>query len=235
MGILGICPMFLSACYTILHLTDYFKEKVMSQEIKVWDPLVRLFHWSLVLFFVVSYLSGEDESTVHIYAGYIVLGLITFRLLWGFIGTKYARFSNFVRAPKDIIRYFKSFLKGSPKHYLGHNPLGGAMIIALLISLFMVSYTGLKLYAVEEGLGPLAEGDNISLISNAYADSDEQDEGEKHSDKKKGEDFWEELHEFFANFTVFLIFLHIAGVYVSGYLDKENLVKAMITGRKKQD
>jgi len=204
----------------------------MSQEIKVWDPFVRLFHWSLVLFFVVSYLSGEEESTLHIYAGYIVLGLIIFRLLWGFIGTKYARFSNFVRAPKDIIRYFKGILKGRPKHYLGHNPLAGAMIVALLISLFMVSYTGLKLYAVEEGLGPLAEGNNIILISRAHADSDEDDE---HADKKEGEDFWEELHEFFSNFTVFLIFLHIAGVYISSYLDKENLVKAMITGRKKQD
>lgn len=206
----------------------------MSDGIKVWDPLVRLFHWSLVLFFVVAYLSGEEESDIHIYSGYIVLGLITFRLLWGFIGTKYARFSNFVRAPKDIIDYLKSFLKGHPKHYLGHNPLGGVMVVTLLISLFMVSYTGLKLYAVEEGLGPLAEGNNISLISRAYADSDEHKE-DKYSVNKDSEDFWEELHEFFANFTVFLVLLHIAGVYFSGHLHKENLVKAMITGRKKQD
>lgn len=206
----------------------------MSQEIKVWDPLVRLFHWSLVIFFVVAYLSGEEESSIHIYSGYIILGLVTFRLLWGFIGTKYARFSNFVRAPKDIILYLKSFLKGHPKHYLGHNPLGGAMIIALLISIFMVSYTGLKLYAVEEGLGPLAEGNNITLISRAYADSDD-DDGDKYSENEEDEDFWEELHEFFANFTVFLIFLHIAGVYVSSRLEKENLVKAMITGKKKQN
>lgn len=204
----------------------------MSHEVKVWDPLVRIFHWSLVLFFVIAYLSGEDESIIHIYSGYAVLGLITFRVFWGIIGTKYARFSNFVHTPKYVIRYFKGLLTGSAKHYLGHNPLGGVMVVALLISLFMVSFSGLKLYAVEEGLGPLAAGNNITLMSSAYADSDEKHEDDEHD---QAEEFWEEIHEFFANFTLLLVILHIAGVYISGYLHKENLVKAMITGRKKQE
>lgn len=204
----------------------------MSHEVKVWDPLVRIFHWSLVLFFVIAYLSGEDESIIHIYSGYAVLGLITFRVFWGIIGTKYARFSNFVHTPKYVIRYFKELLTGSAKHYLGHNPLGGVMVVALLISLFMVSFSGLKLYAVEEGLGPLAAGNNITLMSSAYADSDEKHEDDEHD---QAEEFWEEIHEFFANFTLLLVILHIAGVYISGYLHKENLVKAMITGRKKQE
>jgi len=207
----------------------------MSQKIKVWDPLVRLFHWSLVLFFTVAYFTGEEEGILHIYSGYIVLGLITFRLLWGFIGSKYARFSNFIHTPQYIFSYFKSLIKGQPKHYLGHNPLGGAMVITLLISLFMVSYTGLKLYAVEEGLGPLAQGNTISVISNAYADSEDNDEGRKHSVNEDDEEFWEELHEFFANFTLLLVFLHIAGVFFSSKLHKENLAKAMITGLKKKD
>ena len=207
----------------------------MSADIKVWDPLVRVFHWSLVLFFTIAYLSGEEESSIHIYSGYIVLGLISFRLIWGLIGTKYARFSNFVRAPKDVLAYFKSMLKRHPKRYLGHNPLGGAMVIALLISLFMVSFTGLKLYAVEEGLGPLAGDNKISLISSAYADSDERDEDDKSSKNSSNEDFWEELHEFFANFTVLLVILHVSGVFISGKLEDENLVKAMITGIKKQE
>lgn len=204
----------------------------MSHEVKVWDPLVRIFHWSLVLLFVIAYLSGEDESSIHIYSGYAVLGLITFRVIWGIIGTKYARFSNFVHTPKYVFRYFKGLLTGSAKHYLGHNPLGGVMVVVLLISLFMVSFSGLKLYAVEEGLGPLAAGNNITLMSSAYADLDEKHENDKHDQE---EEFWEEIHEFFANFTILLVILHIAGVYISGYLHKENLVKAMITGRKEQE
>ncbi len=210
----------------------------MSQKIKVWDLLVRLFHWSLVLFFTVAYFTGEEEGILHIYSGYIVLGLITFRVLWGFIGSKYARFSNFIRTPKYVFNYFKSYIKGQPKHYVGHNPLGGAMVITLLISLFMVSYTGLKLYAVEEGLGPLAQGNTISVISSAYADSDDNDEKRNHSvneEDEEDEEFWEELHEFFANFTLLLVFLHIAGVFVSSKLHKENLAKAMITGLKRKD
>jgi cytochrome b len=204
----------------------------MSHEVKVWDPLVRTFHWSLVLFFVIAYLSGEDESDIHIYSSYVVLGLITFRVFWGIIGTKYARFSDFIHTPKYVYRYFKGLLTGSAQRYLGHNPLGGVMVVTLLISLFMVSFSGLKLYAVEEGLGPLAEGNNITLMSSAYADSDEKYKDNEHD---QAEEFWEEIHEFFANFTLLLIILHIAGVYVSGYLHKENLVKAMITGRKKQE
>ena len=203
----------------------------MSHEVKVWDPLVRIFHWSLVLFFAIAYLSGEDESIIHIYSGYVVLGLITFRVFWGVVGTKYARFSNFVHTPKYVFKYFKGLLTGSANHYLGHNPLGGVMVVALLISLFMVSFSGLKLYAVEEGLGPLAAGNNITLMSSAYADSDEKHGDDEHD---QDEEFWEEIHEFFANFTLLLVILHIAGVYISGYLHKENLVKAMITGRKKQ-
>jgi len=69
---------------------------MMSNEIRVWDPLVRIFHWGLVASFTVAYLSGEEESNVHIYAGYIVLGLIAFRVLWGFIGSHYARFGSFL-------------------------------------------------------------------------------------------------------------------------------------------
>ncbi|MCK4710820.1 MAG: cytochrome b/b6 domain-containing protein [Gammaproteobacteria bacterium] len=206
----------------------------MLNEVKVWDPLVRVFHWSLVLFFVISYVTGEDESSLHIYAGYIVLGLITFRVLWGIVGTKYARFSDFIYSPKEIIIYTKSFLNRSPKHYLGHNPLGGLMVLALLLTLFVVTVSGLKLYAVEEGLGPLA-GDGVTLISSAYADSDD-DHDDEYEHGESGEDdeeeFWEEIHEGSTNFMLFLIFLHISGVLVSGRMHKENLVKAMITGKK---
>ncbi len=219
-----------------------------QKEIRVWDPLVRIFHWSLVLAFAVAYFSGDEESDIHIYSGYIILGLLVFRLLWGFVGTRFSRFSDFIYSPQAIIKYSKDLFSGKAKHYLGHNPAGGAMIIALLLSLIVVTYSGLKVYAIEEGAGPLAQGSQISLITPAYADDDDADEyrkygeanevngkyeGGEHEGDEDGEDFWEEIHEASANFVLFLVILHIAGVFVSGKLHDENLVKAMITGNKK--
>jgi len=205
----------------------------MEKEIRVWDPLVRIFHWGLVLAFAVSYISGDEESDLHIYAGYAVLGLISFRLVWGFIGTRYARFSDFVRAPQTIITYLKDLAAGRAKHYIGHNPAAGAMILALLLGLFVTSYSGLKVYAIEEGAGPLAQQTTeISLISSAYADDDDDEHEGKH-EEGGDEDFWEEVHEASANFVLFLVVLHIGGVFVSSKLHKENLVKAMLTGKKK--
>jgi len=206
----------------------------MKEQIRVWDPLVRIFHWSLVLAFVVAYLSGEEESDIHIYSGYIILGLLVFRLLWGFVGTRFARFSNFIYSPQATVKYVKDMLSGSPKHYLGHNPAGAAMIFALLLSLVVVTYSGLKVYAIEEGAGPLAQGTDISLIKSAYADDDDDDERGEYGEHEEaeGEEFWEEIHEASANFVLFLVILHIAGVFVAGKSHDENLVKAMITGNK---
>jgi cytochrome b len=204
----------------------------MEKEIRVWDPLVRIFHWSLVLAFTIGYFSGDEESDLHIYAGYVVLGLISFRLIWGFAGTRYARFKDFVYSPQTIIAYAKELIAGRAKHYIGHNPAAGAMILALLLGLFVISYSGLKVYAIEEGAGPLAQQTTeISLISPAYADDDDEHQG-KH-EEEGDEDFWEEVHEASANFVLFLVVLHIAGVLISSKLHKENLVRAMITGKKK--
>jgi cytochrome b len=201
-----------------------------AQEIKVWDIAVRVFHWSLVAGFVIAYLSGEDEdSMLHIYAGYVVCGLILFRILWGFIGTKYARFRDFIHGPAITRAYLKSLLSRKPAHYLGHNPAGGWMVILLLISLFVVSWSGLEAYAAE-GKGPLASVD-ISIINAAFAHGD----GDGHDDDRgelEGDDFWEEIHEATVNFSLFLVAVHILGVIVSSVLHRENLVRAMITGNK---
>jgi len=210
----------------------------MQNEIRVWDPLVRIFHWSLVLAFSVAYLSGDEESDLHIYSGYIVAGLIVFRLLWGFVGTRYARFSDFVCTPKNVLAYLKSMLAGNPKRYLGHNPAGGAMIIALLLSLIVVTYSGLKVYALEEGAGPLAQSTiEMNIISTAHADDDDHDnsDGKSGEEDEFWEDFWEEVHEASANFVLFLVFLHVAGVILAGRQHKENLVKAMISGNKRTE
>jgi cytochrome b len=210
--------------------------------IKVWDILVRLFHWFLVIFFTIAYFTAEEENPWHIYAGYTVLGLLLFRIVWGLVGTQYARFSNFIYSPSHVVHYIKSLLEKNPKHYTGHNPAGGWMIIALLLSLTVVTVSGLKLYAEEEGLGPLARGAvNVTLINNAYAEEEDDDDNKKAEGNKseeagegeKGEEFWEEIHEASTNFMLFLIFIHISGVLVSSRLEHENLIKAMITGRKK--
>lgn len=218
----------------------------MKERIYVWDPLVRLFHWSLVLSFIVAYVSGEDESLTHINAGYIVLGLVCFRILWGFIGSKHARFGDFISSPGSALRYGRELIAGKARHYFGHNPLGGWMILALLTSLLLTSYSGLELYGAE-GHGPLAQtGVQTVQVSNPLLvrvngrdHDDDDDHGrrrrsgrEDHDKNEAAEEFWEEVHEFFANFTLLLVLLHIGGVIFSSARESQNLVKAMITGYK---
>ena len=217
----------------------------MREKIYVWDPLVRLFHWSLVLSFIVAYVTGEDgEDLPHVYAGYIIMGLIVFRIIWGLIGSKHARFSDFVTSPAVALRHGRDMLAGKARHYLGHNPLGGWMILALLVSLSITTVTGIKLYGVE-GHGPLAQNQVISHTVNTNNDlvvlasdrdhDDDDDEGrDGHEGDDEAEEFWEEIHEFFANFTLLLVLLHITGVIVSSAKESQNLVKAMITGYKQK-
>ena len=199
-----------------------------SSSVKVWDIVVRLFHWSLVGFFTIAYITGEIETeTLHAWAGYVIIGLLVLRIIWGLIGSKHARFSDFIYSPADIMTYLKSLLTRHPKHYLGHNPAGGAMVILLLIGLCATSWTGLKAYEAE-GKGPLA-ATSISLsIPVAQAD----DDWEYGSHNKHGDEFWEEAHEAIVSFMLLLIALHLGGVAVSSLLHRENLVRAMITGRK---
>lgn len=212
-----------------------------TKSVDVWDPIVRIGHWTLVIAFFTAYFTEDDFLTQHVWAGYIVGTVVLFRIVWGFIGSKHARFSDFIYSPAAVFGYLKGLVRGKPQHYMGHNPAGGAMVIALLLSLGATVFTGLSLYAVEENAGPLAgivaASDKVipaSIIPSAYADEDE-DEGESEHGamvNKETEEFWEELHEFFANFTLLLVALHIGGVLLSSHIDKEKLVKAMITGRK---
>lgn len=203
--------------------------------VKVWDPLVRLFHWSLVAAFAIAWLTGDEESRLHELAGYAVIGLLLVRIVWGFIGTRYARFSDFVHRPSVVLGYAKEMLIGKPRHYLGHNPLGGVMILALLVSLLATGVTGLALQGAEEGTGPFASlstGITVtmpSVIAKAVADDDDEDGNRE----EENDEIWEELHEFFANLTLLLVALHIAGVIIGSLAHRENLVRAMFTGRKR--
>jgi len=210
----------------------------MSNQIYVWDKFVRVFHWSLVTLFCVSYLTGEELELVHVYSGYLICGLVVSRIIWGVVGSRYARFKTFLFSPATIIDYAKSYRQGNPKHFIGHNPLAGVMIVALLATLLAISVSGMKLYAVEEGKGPLAQVPRVQLVNSAYADDDDEHEGyenedyENHGYENEGEEFWEDIHEASVNMMILLIVLHLLGVAVSSRLHNERLVASMISGFK---
>jgi len=196
-------------------------------QVKVWDIVVRTSHWLLVAFFVLCYISGDIVDFLHAYLGYGMLILLGVRVAWGLIGTKHARFVNFMYGRKRVKEYSVGLVTGRAPHYLGHNPLGGWMVVFLLVCLFLVCWSGLETYA-DQGSGPLAHED-AWLLNAAYAD-EEKDEGSKSG-------LWSELHEALANFVLFLVLVHIAGVLVSSLLHRENLTRSMWTGYKvdKQD
>jgi cytochrome b len=217
---------------------------------KVWDPLVRVGHWILVTgFFLAYFTEAEDETlTVHVWAGYVVAAVVLIRIAWGFVGSRHARFVDFLFSPRTTIVYLRDLILGSARRYLGHSPAGAAMIFLLLISLIATTWSGLMIYAYEEQAGPfagfVAESKAVSppwaLISTTRAD-DEYEE-EEHKDKEDSnsafearEEYWEELHEFFANFTLFLVILHIGGVLLASFVHRENLITSMLTGRKRTE
>lgn len=167
--------------------------------VRVWDPFVRVFHWSLAGLFLLAYATGDEIETVHIAAGYTIAGLLGLRILWGFVGPRNARFSDFVRSPRAVLAYMRDVALLRAPRYLGHNPAGGTMVVALIVTLIVTCSTG---YMMTTGT------------------------------------FWgakwvEEVHEAFANLTIGLIVVHVLGVLLASFQHGENLVKAMITGRKR--
>lgn len=112
--------------------------------VKVWDRFVRVFHWSLVASFAVAFLSGEERDLrpLHYWAGYAAAALVVLRVVWGWAGTHYARFVQFVRPPRTTLQYLRDVIAGREARYLGHNPAGGTMVVLLLVSLIGVSLTG---------------------------------------------------------------------------------------------
>lgn len=172
----------------------------LAQTVKVWDPFVRIFHWSLVTCFLGAYLLSEQNASWHQTLGYAALGLVTARILWGFVGSRHARFSGFVPSAPKLASYLKDVLARREARSLGHNPLGGAMIVALLLAVVTIGTTGWM----------------MSL------------------DRYFGIEWVEDLHQTVANLTLALVGLHVAGVIFSSMRHKENLVRAMITGRKRK-
>jgi cytochrome b len=168
------------------------------RKILVWDWPVRLGHWLMVGGFIIAWLTGDSEyfRQLHVGAGATVLAVATFRLPWGFIGTRYARFADFVRGPTAVRDYLANLLKLEPAHQVGHNPAGGWAIVLLLGLAILTGLTGWA--TVNELAG-----------------------------------HWlEEVHEGLATALLTVVFIHLAGVLSGSLLHEENLVRAMLTGRK---
>jgi cytochrome b len=168
------------------------------RKVLVWDAPVRVFHWLMVLSFAGAWLTAEREGweLVHVTLGYTMAGLVAFRLVWGLVGTRYARFTEFVRGPGSVARYLGGIARGQPAHYTGHNPAGAVAILAMLILTLIVTASGWASYR------DLA-GEQL-----------------------------EELHEAAANVMLVVVGIHIVGVLAGSWLHRENLVGAMISGRK---
>lgn len=103
--------------------------------IRVWDLLVRVLHWGLVAAFALAWLTAEENEGLHELAGYAVLALIAVRVVWGFVGSRYARFRQFVRGPGTFVDYLREAIRGREPRYIGHNPAGAVMIVALLLTM----------------------------------------------------------------------------------------------------
>ena len=111
-------------------------------KVRVWDPLVRVFHWGLVAAFATAWLTADELQPVHEFAGYTVAGLVAFRLVWGLVGSRYARFAQFLKGPGETLAYLGDMTRGRERRYLGHNPAGAAMVVALLVTLSGTAFTG---------------------------------------------------------------------------------------------
>lgn len=202
-----------------------------TRTVGVWDPLVRIGHWTLVAAFATAYLTADDFLEVHEWAGYVVAGYVVVRVIWGFVGTEHARFADFLYGPRQAVAYLFHMLRHQAKRYLGHSPAGGIMVFVLLAMLAGTCVTGMAELAASYGDGPLAgliqkQSGSVYLQTSDHGNSARPVEEEPESALR-------EMHELFANATLFLIILHIAGVVVASIVHRENLASSMISGRKR--
>jgi cytochrome b len=173
----------------------------------IWDLPTRVFHWLLAVCVLGAWLTAESERTLmlHLALGYSAGVLVAWRLVWGFVGSRYARFADFVTSPAAVLSYLRAYLPQAwlagqtqaRTHYLGHNPAGGWAVVALLVVVALADATGWVSY--QDGSA----------------------------------DLWGELHELVGNGIIVLVGLHVAAVIATGLLHRENLVRAMVNGYKR--
>lgn len=193
-----------------------------TDKVLVWDPPVRIFHWTLVVTFFAAYATGEDVPPLHEWMGYIVLVLVLVRIVWGFVGSEHARFADFVRGPGAVFASLRDIVLLRPRRYLGHSPAGGAMVLLLLAMLAATTVTGILSDQSEDGVTRTA------LVTPAAADGRQREDVTGHEESPLVE-----AHEALANLTLALVLLHIAGVIVASFTHRENLIASMFTGRKR--
>ena len=191
------------------------EDKVQASEtIPVWDPFVRVFHWALVaavaVALVTTLLLPPTWVRLHVIAGTTAVALVAARIVWGFLGPTYARFASFVHAPARLVEHLNHLRGGTAEHHIGHNPLGGAMIVALVAAVIVLALTGTIALGGVLKSGPLA-----FLTSFATGNAAR------------------ELHQLVAWGLIGLIGLHLGGVFFESRRGRENLALAMVTGRKR--
>jgi len=186
----------------------------MTETVRVWDLFVRLFHWSLVATVFISLFTEDDMLSLHSIAGYAAGVLIVARVIWGIIGPRHARFSDFVYSPAAVVAYLKGLMTRTAPRYLGHSPAGGAMILVLMVVIALTALTGVASYGAEEHAGPLAA---------YFADSG-----------RATRSTLAVIHQGLANVLWVAIILHLGGVVYTSLVHRENLVRAMFSGDKRK-
>ncbi|MCK4939481.1 MAG: cytochrome b/b6 domain-containing protein [Rhodospirillaceae bacterium] len=186
-----------------------------SRLVKVWDLPTRVFHWSLVsmvfIGIITGYIAPEWWMGLHVWAGYITVTLLVFRLVWGMFGSEYARLETFTFSPVHILEHMKEIISLRPvRHYIGHNPSGAVMIFALLFVLSVITVSGLLVLGGEENQGPLAGAASYAISEIAAP-----------------------IHNIFVIILIAMIVMHVSGVILEGKLTGENLVSSMFTGLKR--
>jgi cytochrome b len=178
----------------------------------VWDLPLRLFHWLFALSIVASWVTAElgfDWMQWHFYLGYWMIGLLTFRVIWGFIGPRHARFASFLASPPSTWRYLRNLFKGASLYTPGHNPAGGLMVILMLLLVALQVTTGL--FATDDVVwsGPYNPAVSKDLASRLTT-----------------------IHHINFNFILAAVVLHLAAITFYGLVKKQNLVLPMLTGHK---
>lgn len=194
--------------------TNAGNKNVDAATVQVWDRVVRIFHWGTVLGFVAAFVSGELRvSTIHVLAGYVLCVLLAVRVYWGFRGGEYARFRSFIFPIGESLAYTRSIFKGHPRPFLGHNPAGALMVFALMGLLVLFFVSGFLTLGTIDFEGPLAFLGNIVSDETSYT--------------------FRYVHKFLPIVGLVLVVLHVLGVAVACVQHNENLVRAMLTGKKK--
>jgi len=195
----------------------------MAEKRKVWDLPLRMFHWLLVLNIAASWYTAENGEEylnvgarafayieIHFFLGYLALALVTFRIIWGFVGPKHARFSNFLAGPKKFFAYAGTVLRRDAKPSIGHNPLGGWMVVLMLAMIGSQAFTGLFMIDNSDIYPALYHGSISSELGSAFG----------------------RFHHINFDVLLWVVSLHVLAIMFYAFYKRQNLVHPMITGKK---